>query len=196
MGKQIGQSANSGTRHPLPRSDEPEPPADPIRARRVRPLRRSLATCEVLRGLAYSAARSRMLSELAPMMTTILSLIPGMKFCFLRSPFTFDMPASYFFLRDCKAATPPCAQHPLAFGTTNQRRVIHFAAGSRATSSEIARQLQIKSRAASSFVVASRWVTDCAWSHTASISRVSVPRESETADCSTNTRASRFTLAA
>ena len=32
--------------------------------------------------LAYSAARSRMLSELAPVMTTTLSLIPGMKFCF------------------------------------------------------------------------------------------------------------------
>jgi hypothetical protein len=31
---------------------------DPIRARRARPARRSLATCEVLRGLAYSAARA------------------------------------------------------------------------------------------------------------------------------------------
>ena len=110
----------------------------------------------LLRGIAYPTVRSRMPSELATVMTTTLSLIPDMKFCFRRSPFTFDMPASYFFLRDCKAATPPCAQHPLAFGTTNQRRVIHFAAGSRATSSEIARQLQIKSRAASSFVVASR----------------------------------------
>jgi hypothetical protein len=30
----------------------------------------------------------RMLSELAPVMTTTLSLIPGMKFCFLLSTFT------------------------------------------------------------------------------------------------------------
>lgn len=45
-------------RHPLPRSGAREPQVDPIRARRVRPLRRSLATSEVLRGLAYSAARS------------------------------------------------------------------------------------------------------------------------------------------
>jgi hypothetical protein len=36
----------------------------------------------LLRGLAYPAARSRMLSELAPVMTTTLSLILGMRFCF------------------------------------------------------------------------------------------------------------------
>jgi hypothetical protein len=35
-----------------------EPQVDPTPAPRVRPSRRSLATCEVLRGLAYSAARS------------------------------------------------------------------------------------------------------------------------------------------
>jgi hypothetical protein len=39
-----------------------------------------LATCEVLRGLAYSAARSRMLSEFAPVMTATLSLIPTFTF--------------------------------------------------------------------------------------------------------------------
>jgi hypothetical protein len=38
--------------------DEREAQADPIRARRVRPLHRVLATCEVLRGLAYPAARA------------------------------------------------------------------------------------------------------------------------------------------
>ncbi len=33
--------------------------------------------------LLYPAARSPMLSELAPVRTRTLSLIPGMKFCFL-----------------------------------------------------------------------------------------------------------------
>jgi len=56
----------------------------------------------LLRGLGYSAARKnlfrcplaparcggRMLSELAPVMTTTLSLIPAMKFCFVFSAFT------------------------------------------------------------------------------------------------------------
>jgi len=43
------------------------------------------------RRFAYSAARSRMLSELAPVITTTLSLIPGMKFCFLPSTFHFHI---------------------------------------------------------------------------------------------------------
>jgi len=68
MGKQIGQSGNSATSPPAPAI---------LRAR---------APCEVLRGLAYSAAGSRMLSELAPVMTTTLSLTPIIKFCFLRKP--------------------------------------------------------------------------------------------------------------
>jgi len=38
-------------------ADEREPPADLICARRLPSSRRVLATCEVLRGLAYSAAR-------------------------------------------------------------------------------------------------------------------------------------------
>ena len=80
MGKQIGQSVNSATSPPLPRPDERESPADPIRARRVRSSRHSLATFE-------AAARFRFtrfyvaspIPLLAPVMTTPLSLIPGMR---------------------------------------------------------------------------------------------------------------------
>jgi hypothetical protein len=104
----IPNSAFGGPRHPLARSDERELQADPIRARRVRPLRRVLATCEVLRGLAYSAACSRMLSELAPVITTTLSLIPDMKFCSLLSTFTFLRRSSVS--RDYRARSLPSKQ--------------------------------------------------------------------------------------
>jgi hypothetical protein len=71
--------------------------ARPIRARQLQPSRRVLATFEAAARSRFTrfyvaspiplpaqpARRDgRMLSELAPVITTTLSLIPGMKFCF------------------------------------------------------------------------------------------------------------------
>ena len=99
MGKQIGQPAkvtpllpaNSTTRTSTwPRCAERESQADPIRVPRtiVAPF-----ACHVrsFTWSPYPAARSRMLSELAPVMTTTLYLIPGIKFCFLPSTFHFQI---------------------------------------------------------------------------------------------------------
>jgi len=59
-----------------------------------------------------------MLSELAPVITTTLSLIPGMKFCFLASTFECQISFSYgFFLKscaiDCSFSLPSRRQHPV-----------------------------------------------------------------------------------
>jgi len=59
MSKQIGQSVNSATSPPAPANRGARAPNESIHARRIRPARRSLATCEVLRGLAIGISSRR-----------------------------------------------------------------------------------------------------------------------------------------
>jgi len=55
----------------------------PIQSARAQHDLRAVFSQHLRSRLAYSTARSRMLSELAPVMTTTLSLIPRMKFYLL-----------------------------------------------------------------------------------------------------------------
>jgi len=78
--------------------------------------RRVLATCEVLRGLAYPAARPRMLSELAPVMTTILCLIPCITAVFLCSSYARPVPGKIIFGTQLVRNSQPSTLD--SFGTT------------------------------------------------------------------------------